>query len=335
MPPCFHRDQGEALDANLTYRAPGPEDQTALDTRTAQAQEKERPGRRAPDTRAVEPSRCAAARRYTPLHAARAGTSCAAELRGSLTGVFSAPASPASSHADSRHLLAGYRRLRAPTHALSVGSRTSLYFNEPVYYFNIPVAEFYVKRQIISSVLPEVHQDLLHSHQVLLRSHQFLLQLHHGFANYSSAKIPAASAPTVDPSSSIVVDSTSSPILVDSISCNASAPASVVTVTDSDALAPATTVLHTIASSDDNKAEDDIDDGESDTLEHAGQIDPSSDELEILEAKSIAAAAAATAADARLRLLRARRTSAQVSQASASQIDPLCHRPGYLPPLAP
>ena len=39
--------------------------------------------------------------------------------------------------------------------------------------------------------------------------------------------------------------------------------------------------------------------------------------MEILEAKSVAAAAAVAAADARLRFLRARRTSAQVYQASA------------------
>ena len=40
-------------------------------------------------------------------------------------------------------------------------------------------------------------------------------------------------------------------------------------------------------------------------------------ELDILEAKSVAAAAVVAAADARLRFLRARRMSAQVSQASA------------------
>ena len=70
-------------------------------------------------------------------------------------------------------------------------------------------------------------------------------------------------------------------------------------------------VLHTIASSGDDGAEvgDDSDDAESDPLGHPEQNDASSDELEILEAKSIAAAAAVVAADARLRFLRVRRTS--------------------------
>ena len=70
-------------------------------------------------------------------------------------------------------------------------------------------------------------------------------------------------------------------------------------------------VLHTIASSGDDGAEDgDVsDDGEFDTLEHSGQIDPSSDELEIPETKSIAAAAAFAAADAHLLFLRARCTA--------------------------
>ena len=74
-------------------------------------------------------------------------------------------------------------------------------------------------------------------------------------------------------------------------------------------------VLHTIASSGDDGAE--ASDDSSVTQEHVEQIDASSDELEILEAESVAAAAAVAAADARLRFLRARRTSAQVSQASA------------------
>ena len=132
----------------------------------------------------------------------------------------------------------------------------------------------------------------------------------------SSATTPADSILTVDSSSSIVVDSTSSSVVV--ASCSASAPASVTTVTDSDVPEPAMAVLHTIASPGDDGAQDgdDPDDGESDTLEHPEQIDPSSDELEILEAEGIAAAAAVAAADARLRFLRARRTSAQVSQAS-------------------
>ena len=74
-------------------------------------------------------------------------------------------------------------------------------------------------------------------------------------------------------------------------------------------------VLHTIASLGDDGAE--ASDGSSVTQEHVEQIDASSDELKILEAESVAAAAAVAAADARLRILRARRTSAQVPQASA------------------
>ena len=74
-------------------------------------------------------------------------------------------------------------------------------------------------------------------------------------------------------------------------------------------------VLHTIASWGDDGAEA-IDDS-SVTQEHVEQIDASSDELEILEAESVAAAAAIAAAEARLRFLRARSMFAQVSQASA------------------
>ena len=74
-------------------------------------------------------------------------------------------------------------------------------------------------------------------------------------------------------------------------------------------------VLHTIASLGDDRAE--ASDDSSITPEHVEQVDASSDELEILGAKSIAAAAAVAAADARLRFFRARLTSAQVSQASA------------------
>ena len=74
-------------------------------------------------------------------------------------------------------------------------------------------------------------------------------------------------------------------------------------------------VLHTIASSGDDGAEASND--SSVTQEHVEQVDASSDELEILEAESVAAAAAVASADARLRFLRARRTSAQVPQASA------------------
>ena len=71
-------------------------------------------------------------------------------------------------------------------------------------------------------------------------------------------------------------------------------------------------VLHTVASSGDDGAEggDDSDDAESDILGHPEQVDASSDELEILKAKSIAAAAAVAAADTRLRFLRAFRTFA-------------------------
>ena len=98
-------------------------------------------------------------------------------------------------------------------------------------------------------------------------------------------------------------------------SCNASASASVVTITDSDVPEKAMAVLHTIASSGDDGA--DASNDSSVTQEHVEQVDASSDELEILEAKSIAAAAAVAAADARLRFFRARLTSAQVSQASA------------------
>ena len=117
----------------------------------------------------------------------------------------------------------------------------------------------------------------------------------------------------MDSSSSVVVDSTSSSAKVDS--CSASTPPSVVTVTDSDVLEPATAVLHTIASSGDDGTE--ASDDSSVTQEHIEQIDASSAELEPLEAEGVAAAAAVAAADARLRFLRARRTSAQVSQASA------------------
>ena len=129
----------------------------------------------------------------------------------------------------------------------------------------------------------------------------------------SSATIPSDSVLTADSSFSIVVDSTSSSAKVDS--CSASAPPSVVTVTDSDVPEPTVALLHTIASSGDDGAE--ASDNSSVTQEHVEQIDASSDELEILEAESFAAPTAVAAADARLRFLRTRRTSAQVSQASA------------------
>ena len=83
----------------------------------------------------------------------------------------------------------------------------------------------------------------------------------------------------------------------------------------SDVPKPAMAVLHTIAFSGDDGAE--ASDDSSVTQKHVEQVDASSDELEILEAESVAAATMAAAADARLRFLRARRTSAQVSQASA------------------
>ena len=58
----------------------------------------------------------------------------------------------------------------------------------------------------------------------------------------------------VDSGSSIGVDATSFSIVVDS--CCASAPASVITVTDSDVPEPAMAVLHTIASSGDDGVAD-------------------------------------------------------------------------------
>ena len=125
--------------------------------------------------------------------------------------------------------------------------------------------------------------------------------------------IPSDSVLTVDSSSLIVVESTSSSAKVNF--CSASAPASVITVIDSDVPEPAMAVLHTIASLGDDEAE--ASDDSSVIQEHVDQIDASSDELEIIEAKSVAAAAAVAATDARLRFLRARRTSAPVLQASA------------------
>ena len=67
-------------------------------------------------------------------------------------------------------------------------------------------------------------------------------------------------------------------------------------------------MLHTIASSGDDGAEPS--DDSSVTQKHVEQIDASSNELDILEAESVAAAAVVTAVDARMRFLRARRTSA-------------------------
>ena len=60
-----------------------------------------------------------------------------------------------------------------------------LYFIELVYNnIKITVNEFYVKRQVFSRILPEVHQDVLHPQQVHRHSHLDPLQLHHGIANY-------------------------------------------------------------------------------------------------------------------------------------------------------
>ena len=129
----------------------------------------------------------------------------------------------------------------------------------------------------------------------------------------SSATTPSDSILTVNSSSSIVVDSTSSSVKVDS--CSASATPLVISVTDSDVQELAMAVVHTIASSGDNGAE--TSDESFFTSKYIEQIDASSDELEVLEAESVAAAAAVAAAYARLRFLRARRTSALVSQASA------------------
>ena len=91
-------------------------------------------------------------------------------------------------------------------------------------------------------------------------------------------------------------------------------PGPIITVTDSDVPEPAMAVLLTIASSGDDEAETGND--FSDTLKHSEQIDALSDEFELLERESIAAVAAVVAETARLRFLRARRTFAQVSQAS-------------------
>ena len=71
-------------------------------------------------------------------------------------------------------------------------------------------------------------------------------------------------------------------------------------MTDSDVSEPAIAVLLTIASSGDDEAKaSDL----SANQKHIVHIDASSDELDILEAKSVAAAAAVATADARLRFL--------------------------------
>ena len=87
-------------DAASSLRALGPEDQTALDTRAALAQEKCGPDRRAPDrapARSDAPPSAPAAPPSAP--AAQSGPAAARSLRADcdlgylLTGVFSAPAS--------------------------------------------------------------------------------------------------------------------------------------------------------------------------------------------------------------------------------------------------
>ena len=98
----------------------------------------------------------------------------------------------------------------------------------------------------------------------------------------SSETTPSDSVLTVDPSSSIVADSTNLSAEVDS--CSASAPASVATVTDSDVRVPAMAVLQTIASPGGDGAS--ASDGSSFIQECIEQIDTSSDEQMILEAES-------------------------------------------------
>ena len=150
-----------------------------------------RPDRRAPDPRADAIRRaaersCRAAerscrRRAAPAAARSLRADC--NLSYLLTGVFSAPASGVfERRADPRPdpRIYGYYYYY---YILNI----FLYFNYLDYYFEIPVNEFYefyVKRQVISRILPEVHQDRLHSLQDLLHSHQDPLRLHHGFANY-------------------------------------------------------------------------------------------------------------------------------------------------------
>ena len=116
-----------------------------------------------------------------------------------------------------------------------------------------------------------------------------------------SSENPSNSVLTVDSSSSSFVESTRSSTKVDF--CSASAPSSVVTVTSSDVPKPAMVVIHTLALSCYDGAESS--DGSFVNQEHVEQLDASSDELEIIEAKSVAAAAAVATAGARLRFLRA------------------------------
>ena len=138
---------------------------------------------------------------------------------------------------------------------------------------------------------------------------------------------------SVDLSSTIVVDSTSSSAKEDC--CSASAPASVVSVNDSDVSEPAMAVLHTIVSSGDDGAE--ASDDSFVTQEHVEQGDASSNKLQILEAESVAAAVAVAAANARLRFFRTHRTFAQVSRRrrpgrQALLLDRQCDLSGSPPP---
>ena len=96
----FNSASDSRTDAATSLRAPGPEDQTALDARAALAQEKCGPDRRAPDrapTRSDAPPSAPAAPPSAP--AAQSGPAAARSLRADcdlgylLTGVFSAPAS--------------------------------------------------------------------------------------------------------------------------------------------------------------------------------------------------------------------------------------------------
>ena len=74
-------------------------------------------------------------------------------------------------------------------------------------------------------------------------------------------------------------------------------------VTDSDVPELAMGLLHTLVFSDNDGAE--ASDDSIVTREHVEQLDASSNELDILEAESVAATATFAATDARLRFLRA------------------------------
>ena len=283
-----------------------------------------RPDRRAPDPRADAIRRAAERSCRAAERSHRQSGPAAATLRGLRLELL----------ADGRLQHARFRRLRTPTHGICrrvtsvsvrrpaafrpAGSRSSFCTSTSLSTTSrSPLASFTLN-VMLTAVFFRTCIKIFYTLIKFFFNHiKLFYNIIMELRTISSATTPAAAVLTVDSSSSVVVDSTSSSVVVDT--CSASAPASVVTVTDSDVPEPAMAVLHTIASSDDNGAEDgdDIDDGESDTLEPAEQIDPSSDVLEILEADAISAAAAVAAADARLRFLRARRTSVQVSQASA------------------